>query len=156
MEIEEVLQRIGCLPEHRVSHATFMLKGTARSWWRGVQRRFDVRGEEPTWEDFVTEFELKFFTAHFRAQKKTELLALKQGTMRIPEYEAKFCELGIFALELLETEVDQMLLFERGMDPDLLVHVRSHDCSTLTKMIQHATRLEDVMIAARIWIEKGS
>ncbi|GAB2295744.1 hypothetical protein Dimus_029900 [Dionaea muscipula] len=25
MEVEEILQRIGCLPEHRVSHATFML-----------------------------------------------------------------------------------------------------------------------------------
>ncbi|GAB2285683.1 hypothetical protein Dimus_039717 [Dionaea muscipula] len=106
MEIEEILQRVGCLPEHRVSHATFMLKDTARSWWRGVQRQYDARGEDPTWEDFVTEFELKFFTAHFRAQKKTELLALKQGTMRIPEYESKFFELGRFAPELLETEED--------------------------------------------------
>ncbi|GAB2290155.1 hypothetical protein Dimus_038092 [Dionaea muscipula] len=149
MEVEEILRRIGCLLEHRVSHATFMLKDTARSWWRGVQRQFDARGEDPTWEDFVTEFELKFFTAHFRAQKKTELLALKQGTMRIPEYEAKFFELGRFAPELLETEEDKMFLFERGMDPELFVHVRSHDCTSLTRMIQHAARLEDAMIAAR-------
>ncbi|GAB2291575.1 hypothetical protein Dimus_038165 [Dionaea muscipula] len=155
MEIEEILQRIGCLPEHRVSHATYMLKDTAKFWWRGVQRRFDVHGEEPTWEEFVTEFEQKFFIVHFRAQKKAELLALRQGTMRIPEYEAKFFELGRFAPELLKTEDEKMFLFERGMDPDLLVHVCSHDYTTLTKMIQHAARLEDAMIAARGPGEKG-
>ncbi|GAB2266199.1 hypothetical protein Dimus_037870 [Dionaea muscipula] len=69
--------------------------------------------------------------------------------MSIPEYEAKFFELGRFAPEMLETEEDKMFLFERGLDPELLVHVRSHDCTTLTKMIQHAARLEDALMAAR-------
>ncbi|GAB2273453.1 hypothetical protein Dimus_008246 [Dionaea muscipula] len=60
MEIEEILQRIGCLPEHRVSHTTYMLERHSKFWWRGVRRRFDARGEEPTWEEFVTEFERSF------------------------------------------------------------------------------------------------
>ncbi|GAB2281239.1 hypothetical protein Dimus_039453 [Dionaea muscipula] len=95
------------------------------------------------------EFERKYYTGHVRFQKKVELLILRQGTMRIPEYEAKFSELARFAPELLETEVDKMFHFERGMDPELVIHVRACRCSTLDEMVEQATRLEDAMVAAR-------
>ena len=33
-EIETIFEAMGCLEEHKVSYATFMLAGEARNWWR--------------------------------------------------------------------------------------------------------------------------
>ncbi|GAB2266284.1 hypothetical protein Dimus_037880 [Dionaea muscipula] len=156
IRIEDIFKRIACAPEFKVSHATYHLEDAARFWWQGVERRFEARGVEPTWDDFVSEFERKYCTAHIRAQKKIELLTLKQGNMRIPEYEAKFSELGRFIPELLETDAEQMFHFERGMDPDLVVQVRGCRCTSLTDMIEQAARLKDAMIAARGTSQKRS
>ncbi|GAB2266492.1 hypothetical protein Dimus_037896 [Dionaea muscipula] len=149
MRMENILQRIACAPEFRVSHVTYQLEDAAKFWRRGVQRRYEARGEDPTWEDFVMEFERKFYTGHIRAQKKIELVTLKQGMMRIPEYEANFSKLARFAPELLKTDEEQMLHFERGMDSELVVHVRACRCTTLDEMIEQVTRLEDTMVIAR-------
>ncbi|GAB2283506.1 hypothetical protein Dimus_039607 [Dionaea muscipula] len=49
-----------------------------------------------------------------------------------------------------------MFHFERGMDPELVVQVRSCRCTSLTDMIEQAARLEDAMIAARGTSQKRS
>ncbi|GAB2209876.1 hypothetical protein Droror1_Dr00027101 [Drosera rotundifolia] len=42
-----------------------------------------------------------------------------------------------------------MFHFERGMNPELVVQVRSCRCTALHEMIKQAARIEDAMIAAR-------
>ena len=32
-EIEKIFKAVGCLKEHKVTYATFMLSGEAESWW---------------------------------------------------------------------------------------------------------------------------
>ncbi|GAB2292963.1 hypothetical protein Dimus_038231 [Dionaea muscipula] len=124
-EIERILETIGCVLEHRVSLASFMLKEAAEFWWDGIQRRYHDRGEVIDWTTFMMEFENKYFTSHIQNQKKAELLALRQGSMTIPEYDAKFAELERFAPELVTTEPQRMFLFLNGMDPDLQATIRT-------------------------------
>ncbi|GAB2276707.1 hypothetical protein Dimus_039203 [Dionaea muscipula] len=42
-----------------------------------------------------------------------------------------------------------MFHFERGMDPELVVHVRACRCTTLDEMVEQATQLEDALIAVK-------
>ncbi|GAB2290737.1 hypothetical protein Dimus_025010, partial [Dionaea muscipula] len=125
--IEDIFKRIACAPEFKVSHATYQLEDAARFWWQGVERRFETRGVEPTWDDFVAEFERKYYTAHIVARKKIESRPRSVS---------------------LETNAEQMFHFERGMDPDLVVQVRGRRCTSLTDMVEQARRPEDAMISA--------
>ncbi|GAB2215507.1 hypothetical protein Droror1_Dr00019894, partial [Drosera rotundifolia] len=42
-----------------------------------------------------------------------------------------------------------MFHFERGMNPNLVVQVRSYRCTTLHEMVEKAIRIEDAIIAAK-------
>ncbi|GAB2285257.1 hypothetical protein Dimus_039699 [Dionaea muscipula] len=142
MEVEKVLKRIACPREFWVSNASFQLKDDAEFWWQSVERKFEGREHELTWEAFVHEFHGKYFTAYEKAEKKAELLSLRQGDMRIPAYDAKFAELSRFAPELVATKEDKMFLFLKGMDPDLQVHVCGLRCFSLADMVESAANIE--------------
>ncbi|GAB2290629.1 hypothetical protein Dimus_038109 [Dionaea muscipula] len=143
MGIEKILKRIGCPTEFWVSNASFQLIDDAEFWWQGIERKYAGREHELTWDTFVREFHGKYFTAHARTQKKTELLSLKQGDMTVSAYDAKFSELSRFAPELVSTEEDKMYLFLKGMDPDLQVLVRGLRCLSLADMVERASDIED-------------
>ncbi|GAB2212236.1 hypothetical protein Drorol1_Dr00025587, partial [Drosera rotundifolia] len=53
------------------------------------------------------------------------------------------------------SEEDQMFHFERGMDPDLEVQVRSSKCTTLHEMVEQEVRIEDSIIATKGPIRGG-
>ncbi|GAB2278265.1 hypothetical protein Dimus_039277 [Dionaea muscipula] len=143
MEMEKILKRIGYPTDFWVSNASFQLKDDTEFWWQGIERKYAGREHELTWDTFVRESHGKYYTAHARAQKKTELLSLKQGDMKIVAYDAKFSELSRFAPELVSTEEDKMFLFLKGMDPDLQVPVRGLKCLSLADMIERASDIED-------------
>ncbi|GAB2283640.1 hypothetical protein Dimus_039613 [Dionaea muscipula] len=143
MEMEKILKRIGCPTDFWVSNASFQLKDDVEFWWQGIERKYAGREDELTWDTFVREFYGKYYTAHARAQKKTELLSLKQGDMKISAYDAKFSELSRFAPELVATEEDKMFLFLKGMNPDLQVLVRGLKCLSLVDMVERAAGIDD-------------
>ena len=58
-----------------------------------------------TWEEFRELFMGKFFPASTRHAKAQEFLKLKQGTMTILEYVAKFIELTRFTDDYVATYV---------------------------------------------------
>ena len=63
--------------QEKIQCATFMLKKEARCWWRTVKKRIDV--STTTWEEFVTEFNLKYFSSETVIAQQTEFHNLKQG-----------------------------------------------------------------------------
>ncbi|GAB2303526.1 hypothetical protein Dimus_038785 [Dionaea muscipula] len=154
--MEKILKRIGCPRELWVSNASFQLRDDAEFWWQSIERKFMGREHALTWEVFVHEFLDKFHAAHMRAEKKAELLSLKQGDMRILAYDAKFTELSQFAPELVATEEAKMFLFLEGMDPDLQVHVRGHRCVSLADMVDRAADIERGLMIQREAAQKRS
>ena len=51
------------------------VKKEARYWWRKVKKRIDV--STTTWEEFVTEFNLKYFNSEMVIAQQTEFHNLK-------------------------------------------------------------------------------
>ncbi|GAB2281062.1 hypothetical protein Dimus_039445 [Dionaea muscipula] len=149
MEVEKILKRIACPRAFWVSNASFQLKDDAEFWWQSVERKFEGREQDLTWETFVQEFHGKYFTAYAKAEKKVELLSLKQGDIKIPAYDAIFPELSRFAPELVVTEEDKMFLFLKGMDPDLQVLVRGLRCFSLPDMVERAANIERGLMIQR-------
>ena len=68
-----------------------------------------------TWKEFHELFKGKFFPAFARHAKAREFLELKQGTMIVLEYMAKFTELVHFADDYVDIDMAKLRKFEDGL-----------------------------------------
>ena len=78
----------------RIRLATFRLEGESQIWWDWVKLSRDSK--TMTWGEFRELFMDKFFLASAKHAKAREFLELKQGSMTVLEYVAKFIELARF------------------------------------------------------------
>ena len=68
-----------------------------------------------TWEEFCEHFMDKYFLEFARHAKSREFLELKQGTMMVLEYVAKFTELARFVNDYVATDMAKVRKFEDGL-----------------------------------------
>ena len=68
-----------------------------------------------TWGEFRELFLSKFFMASARHAKAREFLELKQGSMTVLEYVAKFIELARFGDDYVATDLAKVRKFEDGL-----------------------------------------
>ena len=97
----------------RIRLATFQLEGESHIWWDWVKVSRDP--ETMTWREFQDLFMDKFFPASARHAKAREFLELKQGSMTVLEYVAKFTELERFKDDYVAIEMSKVRKFEDGL-----------------------------------------
>ena len=68
-----------------------------------------------TWKEIRELFIGKYFPAFARHAKAWEFLELKQGTMTVLEYVAKFIELARFADDYVATDMAKVRKFKDGL-----------------------------------------
>ena len=68
-----------------------------------------------TWREFRKLFISKFFPASARHAKAPEFLELKQGSMTVLKYIAKFIELARFGDDYVVTSIAKVRKFEDGL-----------------------------------------
>ena len=76
----------------RIKLAAFQLEGEAQVWWNWAKTSRDL--EAMTWTEFKELFMGKYFWDTARHVKAQEFLELKQGTMTVLEYVARFTDLA--------------------------------------------------------------
>ena len=97
----------------KIKLATFQLEGESQVWWDWVKASRNL--EAMTWEEFRELFMGKFFPASSRHTKAQEFLQLKQGTMTVPEYVAKFTELARFRDDYVALDMAKVRKFKDGL-----------------------------------------
>ena len=70
-----------------------MLSVEADDWWLENDLRLEAAGENITWAMFHREFMRNYFPEDVCGKKEIEFLELKQGSMPVLEYAAKFAKL---------------------------------------------------------------
>ena len=93
--------------------AAFQLEGESLVWWDWVKASRNL--EVMTWEEFRELFIGKYFPASTQHAKAQEFLELKQGTMTMLKYMAKFTELARFADDYVATDMAKVRKFEDGL-----------------------------------------
>ena len=68
-----------------------------------------------TWAEFHGIFVSKYFSATARHAKAQEFLELRQGTMTVMEYMARFTELARFGDDYVATDMAKVRRFENGL-----------------------------------------
>jgi len=68
-----------------------------------------------TWERLKELMDIKYYPKDSQSTKEEEFLSLKQGSLSVMEYAAKFNELSRFAPHQVATEEMKMDHFEQGL-----------------------------------------
>ena len=112
--IEKILEAMEITSDAiKIRLETFQLEGESQVWWDWVKTSRDL--EAMTWAEFYEFFMRKYFSATTRHAKAREFLDLKQGTMIVMEYVAKFTELAHFADDYVATDMAKVRNFKDGL-----------------------------------------
>ncbi|XP_058762837.1 uncharacterized protein LOC131636211 [Vicia villosa] len=95
-EIKRIFHVMDCISEQKARYRTHMLVVKVDEWWLKTRQRFETTGEEITWAVFRREFLRKYYPEDVCGNKEIEFLKLKQGSMLVIVYAAKFGELAKF------------------------------------------------------------
>ena len=94
----------------RITLASFQLEGESQTWWDWVTTSKDL--ETMTWDDFHRLFIGKYFPASDRHAKAREFLELRQRTMTVLEYVARFTEFACFGDDYVAIDASKVRKFE--------------------------------------------
>ena len=96
MQVEKVLEAMEIASDTtKIRLAAFQLEGEAQVWWNWAKTSRDL--EAMTWAEFHDLFMGKYFPDTALHAKAQEFLELKQRTMTVLGYMARFTELARFA-----------------------------------------------------------
>ena len=114
IQIEKVLEAIEIASDTtRTKLAAFQLEGESQVRWNWAKTYRDL--EAMTWTKFHDLFMGKYFSDTARHAKAQEFLELKQGTMTVLEYVARFTELARFADDYVATDMAKVRRFKNGL-----------------------------------------
>ena len=105
-----------------------------------------------TWDDFLRLFMGKYFPASARHAKAREFLELRQGTMTVLEYVARFTELARFGDDYVATDAAKVRRFEDGLKLSIRGKIVGHNLQDMDSMVSTALIIEQEIDDARsIW-----
>ena len=158
MQVEKVLEAMEITSDTtRIRLAAFQLEGEAQVWWNWAKTSRDL--EAMTWAEFQELFMGKYFPDTTRHAKAQEFLELKQGTMTVMEYVARFTELARFADDYVATDMDKVRKFENGLKLSIwgrIVGLRLQDMDsmvgttlTIEREIEDARSTRDAGVSSK-------
>ena len=117
----------------KISLASFQLEGESQIWWEWVTTSKDL--ETMTWDDFRRLFMGKYFSASARHAKAREFLELRQGTMTVLKYVARFTELARFRDDYVATDTVKVRKFEDGLKLSIRGKIVGHNLQDMDSMV---------------------
>ncbi|KAL5556109.1 hypothetical protein UlMin_038345, partial [Ulmus minor] len=140
--IQTILDFMELNDQEKVFCASYMLKREARYWWETVKSRRDVR--TMTWEEFVAEFNRKFYNPSAMRALQTEFLNLKQGKMTVAEVVRRFEQLARLCPYIILTEEQRTQRMLDMFRPNIALAIESGGIppTTVAECIERAFRAE--------------
>ena len=148
MQIEKVLEAMEITSDTtRIRLAAFQLEGEAQVWWKWARTSRDL--EAMTWAEFQDLFMGKYFSNTARHAKAQEFLELKQGTMTVIEYVARFTELARFSDDYVATDMAKVRRFENGLKLSIRGRITGLHLRDIDSMVGTALTIEREIKDAR-------
>ena len=122
-------------------------------WWNWAKTSRDL--EAMTWTEFHDLFMGKYFSDTTRHEKAQEFLALKQGTMTVLEYVARFMELARFVDDYVATDIAKVRRFENGLNLSIWGRILGLHLQDMDSMVGMALTIEREIEDARSTRDAG-
>ena len=154
-QIEKILEAIEITSDAtKIILTAFQLEGESQVWWDWVKTSRKI--EAITWAEFHELFMGKYFSTTARHVKDREFLELKQGTMTVMEYVAKFTELARFADDYVATVMAKVRRFEDGLKLSIRGKIVRFLLQNMDYVVKIAMAIERDIVDARSIRDKGS
>ena len=154
MQVEKVLEAMEITFDTTKNRlAAFQLEGDANVWWNWAKTSRDL--EAMTWAEFQELFMGKYFPDTMRHAKAQEFLELKQGTMTVMEYVARFTELARFADDYVATDMAKVRRFEDGLKLSIWSKIVGLRLQDMDSMVGIALTIEKEIEDARSTWDTG-
>ena len=159
MQVEKVLEAMEITSyTTRIRLAAFQLEGEAQVWWNWAKTSRNL--EAMTWAEFHELFMRKYFPDTTRHAKAQEFLELKQGTMTVIDYVARFTELARFADDYVATDMAKVRRFENGLKFSIQGRIVALRLQDMVSMVRTALTIEreikdDRSIRDAVLVERG-
>ncbi|XP_073137266.1 uncharacterized protein [Henckelia pumila] len=124
-DIDQLFESLDYSDDRRVRLIIHQLQGVAKSWWMTTKRAKENKGTAITWALFRAEFYKRFFPASYRKDKGAEFSNLRQGSMSIEDYVAKFDSLLRFAPHIADNEEAKADQFINDLNPEIFILVNT-------------------------------
>ena len=131
----------------RIRLAAFQLEGEAKVWWNWAKTSRDL--EAMAWAEFLDLFMGKYFPDIARHVKAQEFLELKQGTMTVMVYVARFTELARLADDYVATDIAKVRRFENGLKLSIRGRIVGLRLQDMDSMVGTALTIEREIEDAR-------
>ena len=140
-QIERILRAMEITSDAtQIKLASFQLEGESQIWWEWATTSRDL--ETMTWDDFRRLFMGKYFPTSARHAKAREFLKLRQGTMIVFEYVARFTELARFGDDYVATDAAKVRKFEDGLKLSIRGKIVGHNLQDMDSMVSIALIIE--------------
>ncbi|XP_060175274.1 uncharacterized protein LOC132605993 [Lycium barbarum] len=113
---EKILTTLGLKETRGVEFATFLFSGSAESWWISIQRGRQAGLPPITWSELLALFKDRFIPLSKQDDMRRQFNNLRQGTMTVTEYEAKFIDLSRYVPYLVEDPREKVRRFVDGLE----------------------------------------
>ena len=141
MQVEKVLEAMEIISDTtRIRLAAFQLEGEAQVWWKWAKTSRDLQAM--TWAEFQELFMGKYFPDTARHAKAQEFLELKQGTMTVMDYVARFTELARFTDDYVATNIAKARRFENGLKLSIQARIVGLRLQDMDSMVGTALTIE--------------
>ena len=155
IQVEKVLEALEITSDTtRIRLAAFHLEGEAQVWWNWAKTSRDL--EAMTWAEFQELFMGKYFSDTARHAKAQEFLELKQGTMTVMEYVARFRELARFANDYVATDIAKVKRFKNGINLSIRGRIVGLHLQDMDSMDRTALTIEREIEDARSTRDAGA
>jgi len=143
--MERIFRAMVTNDDQKVRLATHMLAEEAEYWWTSTKRRIEASGDVITWVRFKNEFLKKYFSEDLRNKKEAEFLNLKQGSMSVVEYAAKYEELSRFCpyINAEDAMVSKCVKFENGLRSEIYQYICFHEIRDFDTLVHKCRMFDD-------------
>ncbi|XP_074335221.1 uncharacterized protein LOC141672478 [Apium graveolens] len=139
-EIEKAFALVKVEGDQKTDFSSYFLKREANYWWESKKV---LEGDSiVTWDRFTELFLENYFPRYMKNQMKIKFLELKQGSMLVTGYEAKFIELARFVPEQVNTDEKRAKRFQQGLQPWIRSRVEVFKLTTYMSVVQKAMIIE--------------
>ena len=148
IQVEKVLEAMEITSDTtRIRLVAFQLEGDAQVWWNWAKTFRDL--EAMTRAEFQELFMGKYFLDNARHVKAQEFLELRQGTMTVMEYVARFTELARFSDDYVAIDVAKVRRFDNGLKLPIRGRIVGLHLQDMDSMVGTALTIEREIKDAR-------
>ncbi|KAL3730486.1 hypothetical protein ACJRO7_027489 [Eucalyptus globulus] len=96
-KLEKAFALLMCNERKKVVITTYQLEEIANTWWTTTRGAIFPEGVVLEWNTFLEAFNDKYFSKTAREVDMAKFQRLRQGSLTVDQYEAKFAELLLYA-----------------------------------------------------------